>query len=72
MSVMDGKDVIDSPLESAREVDEGGKRMKSKDAKLAGLEESLLPLDDLERELVSQSYTHKSKRVFFFTVNALL
>ncbi|KAI4885088.1 hypothetical protein NFI96_023140 [Prochilodus magdalenae] len=50
MSFMESKDTRDSPLESAREFDEGSKKKKTKDCKLDDHEDSPLPPDDLERE----------------------
>ncbi|XP_035381538.1 hydrocephalus-inducing protein homolog [Electrophorus electricus] len=54
----DNKDGKDSPLESARELEDGGRKKKSKenkDSKPGGHEESLLTLDDLERELCTEA-----------------
>ncbi|KAL6479129.1 hypothetical protein MHYP_G00125620 [Metynnis hypsauchen] len=55
MSCMDGKDTTDSPLESGRDLDEGGKKKKAKDCKLADYEDSPLPSDNLERELGTEA-----------------
>lgn len=47
----------DSLLEGARELDEGGKKKgkDGNDSKSAGHDNILLPLDELEKELVSLS-----------------
>ncbi|XP_072551301.1 hydrocephalus-inducing protein homolog [Salminus brasiliensis] len=55
MSCVDGKDSRESPpLETARELDEEGNKKKDR-IKLAGFEDSPLPLDDLEGELTSEA-----------------
>lgn len=56
-SCADGKEYKDSPTEGTREPEEGPKKKKPKEGKAGGQDESPLPSEDPERELVC--YPHK-------------